>query len=143
MPNPLKAELSALRSMIQQARDNLSEIELPEGRGTRCKELLDAAFSLANDLVRSDLPGKAAAHIGAKGGKTTAKRMAEKDRLRQNRNFTAGLVALSLAMIIASLTLSLPYEPPLAIFFALVGIFVVFEMKIREHKSASGRSTAN
>jgi hypothetical protein len=79
MPNPLKAELSALRSMIQQARDNLSEIELPEGRATRCKELLDAAFLLANDLVRSDLSGKAAAHIGARGGKITAKRMAEKD----------------------------------------------------------------
>jgi hypothetical protein len=79
MAQTLKAELSALRLMIQQAKDNLEDIELPQGRATRCRELLTAAFALANDLVRSDLPGKAAAQLGAKGGKTTAKRMILKD----------------------------------------------------------------
>lgn len=79
MAQTLKAELSALRLLIQQARDNMEDVELPEGRAVRTRELLQAAFSLANDLVKSDLPGKAAAQIGAKGGKTTAKRMKQKD----------------------------------------------------------------
>jgi hypothetical protein len=34
---------------------------------------------LANDLLRHNRPGEAAAQLGAKGGKTTAKRMTQKD----------------------------------------------------------------
>jgi hypothetical protein len=80
MAQPYKAEFSALRSLLLQARDNLTGIELPQGRAVRSRELLEAALALVDDLAKSDLPAKAtAAQLGAKGGKATAKRMTKKD----------------------------------------------------------------
>jgi hypothetical protein len=68
-------ELSTLRSLILQARDNLTGVALPQGRAVRSRELLDAAVLLVEDL----LTVKPAAQLGAKGGKATAKRMTKKD----------------------------------------------------------------
>jgi|SRR6516162_9519924 hypothetical protein len=73
--SPFEAELSALRLLIMQARDNVAGIESSQGRAVRAKELLDSALALADDL----LTVKPAAVIGAKGGKATAKRMRKKD----------------------------------------------------------------
>jgi hypothetical protein len=70
MAQPYETELSALRNLVLQARDNLTGIELPQGRAKRAKELLDAAVALADDL----LTVKPAAALGAKGGNKTAER---------------------------------------------------------------------
>jgi hypothetical protein len=68
-------ELSTLRSLIFQARDNLTGVDLPQGRAKRARELLDAAVALADDLLAIRL----AAALGAKGGMATAKRMKKRD----------------------------------------------------------------
>jgi hypothetical protein len=65
-----KTDLRALRNLISEADLILSTTMLPEGRATRCRELLQAAVALADHL----LTVKAAAVLGAKGGKSTAKR---------------------------------------------------------------------
>jgi hypothetical protein len=65
-------ELSALRNLIQQAHELLEPLDLPEGRGSRARELLGAAMALADDLTKTKLP--AAAQLGARGGNATAKR---------------------------------------------------------------------
>lgn len=43
-------ELHALRNLIAEADLILSTTTLPEGRATRCRELLRAALVLADDL---------------------------------------------------------------------------------------------
>jgi hypothetical protein len=63
-------ELSALRNLIQQAHELLEPLDLPEGRGSRARELLKAALALADDVLTKT----PAATLGAKGGKATAKR---------------------------------------------------------------------
>ncbi len=58
--------------MIAEAELILSTTELPEGRATRCRELLVSATALADDLIKQ---AKApAAALGRKGGTVTAKR---------------------------------------------------------------------
>src|SRR5580704_15917288 len=59
--------------MISEAHKLLMTTELPEGRSTRARELLDAAVQLADDLVAVPAEPPAAV-LGAKGGKVTAKR---------------------------------------------------------------------
>jgi hypothetical protein len=63
-------ELSALRSLIQQAHELLEPLDLPEGRGSRARELLKAALALADDVLTKT----PAATLGARGGTATAKR---------------------------------------------------------------------
>lgn len=63
-------DLKALRDMISEAHDILRTIELPEERSQRAYELLSAALHLADHLLETP----PAATLGAKGGKTTAKR---------------------------------------------------------------------
>jgi hypothetical protein len=51
----------------------LSTAVLPENRTARCRELLNTALALTNDLIKqTKLP--AAAILGRKGGSVTAKR---------------------------------------------------------------------
>jgi hypothetical protein len=58
--------------MIVEAELILSTTELPEGRATRCRELLVSATALAEDLLtQAKAP---AATLGRKGGTVTAKR---------------------------------------------------------------------
>jgi len=58
-------------------------------------------------------------------------------RLRKNRRFSGALVVAWSLALAASLYLSIPYEPALAILFGVTGIFVVFSMKIHESKKAN------
>lgn len=72
MENP---QLTTLRSLVLQAKHNLESLEIEDPRVVRSRELLDAAVVLVEDVIATP----AAAVIGAKGGKATAKRMAKKD----------------------------------------------------------------
>jgi hypothetical protein len=66
-------ELSALRKLITETDLILSTTILPENRTARCRELLQTALALTNDLIKqTKLP--AAAILGRKGGSVTAKR---------------------------------------------------------------------
>jgi hypothetical protein len=65
-----QAEVETLRQLILQARDMLTGVNLPEGRASRARELLDAAKALADDLVET----APAAVLGSRGGKKTAER---------------------------------------------------------------------
>jgi len=65
-----KTDLRALRNLISEAELILSTTVLPEGRSERARELLKAAVALTDHLISI----KPAAILGAKGGKTTAKR---------------------------------------------------------------------
>ena len=68
-------QLSTLRSLILQAQHNLERIESAHSEVVRSRELLGAAVALVNDLIEI----KPAAVMGAKGGRTTAKRMKKRD----------------------------------------------------------------
>ncbi len=59
--------------MISEAHDILRTTNLPERRAERAYELLTTALHLADDLLEVS----PAAALGAKGGKTTAKRGSE------------------------------------------------------------------
>ena len=61
--------------LILQAKHNLESLEMEEPRVIRSRELMDAAVALVEDVIATP----AAAVIGARGGKATAKRMAKKD----------------------------------------------------------------
>jgi hypothetical protein len=63
-------DLKALRNMISEAQAIIGTTDLPEGRSQRAHELLTAAIRLADDLLGQS----PAATLGAKGGKSTAKR---------------------------------------------------------------------
>jgi hypothetical protein len=65
-----KTDLHALRNLISEADLILSTTTLPEGRATRCRELLKAAVALADHLLA--VPPAAA--LGKKGGLKTAQR---------------------------------------------------------------------
>jgi hypothetical protein len=82
---PKKQDLRALRNLISEADLLLSTTGLPEGRSQRAHELLLAAIKLADVLI--EVPP--AAILGAKGGKTTAKRGSDYFRkiaaMRKNR----------------------------------------------------------
>ena len=62
--------LATLRQLILQARDMLTGVNLPEGRASRARELLDAAKAVADDIVNQP----PAAVLGSRGGKKTAER---------------------------------------------------------------------
>jgi hypothetical protein len=72
---PKKADLKALRGMIDEAHTILETTTLPQGRSERARELLSTALKLADHLMEEN----PAAKLGAKGGKTTAKLMKAKD----------------------------------------------------------------
>jgi hypothetical protein len=61
--------------MVAEAKLILDTTTLPEGRSQRAQELLGASVELM-DLL---LAVKPAAMLGAKGGRSTAKKMTEKD----------------------------------------------------------------
>lgn len=61
--------------MIEEAHTLLTTTTRPQGREERACELLGTAVKLADALLEE----KPAAVLGAKGGKTTAKRMLERD----------------------------------------------------------------
>jgi hypothetical protein len=63
-------DLKSLRNLISEAQSLLMTTNLPEGRSQRANELLGAALHLCDDLLEVS----PAATLGAKGGKTTAKR---------------------------------------------------------------------
>jgi len=67
---PNRNDLGALRNMIEEAHLLLATTTLPEGRSERALELLAAAASLANDLLKES----PAATLGKRGGTETAKR---------------------------------------------------------------------
>ena len=76
MAKPSNRELHTLRNLISEADLILSTTTLPEGRATRCRELLGAAIALVEDFIEqaSLSPG---AILGRKGGATTAQRGSE------------------------------------------------------------------
>jgi hypothetical protein len=65
-----RADLKALRGMIDEAHTILETTTLPQGRAERARELLGAAVKLADHLLTE----KPAAVLGARGGKKTAQR---------------------------------------------------------------------
>lgn len=67
---PARQDLEALRNLISEAELILSTTELPQGRATRARELLQAALKLADHLATT----KPAATLGKRGGKKTAER---------------------------------------------------------------------
>src|SRR5437868_12840668 len=70
-----RADLKALRGMIDEAHTILETSSLPQGRAERARELLGTAIKLADHLLEVN----PAAAMGKKGGKTTAKLMTAKD----------------------------------------------------------------
>jgi hypothetical protein len=88
------------RSSLQTLKRLISEVDLlldtttplPENRTVRCRELLEAAAALTNDLLATAKPGKSAAAIlGSKGGNAIAKRGSEYFRqLAAKRTTRAG-----------------------------------------------------
>jgi hypothetical protein len=68
-----RTELRTLNKLLMEAELILSTTELPQGRAVRCRELLQSALALTDDLLKqTKMP--AAAILGAKGGSQTAKR---------------------------------------------------------------------
>jgi hypothetical protein len=71
-----RVELRALKNLLSETDHILSTVELPENRTARCRELLQVALSLTDDLISQDkLP--AAKALGRKGGAAIAKRGSE------------------------------------------------------------------
>ena len=68
-----QSDLKALRNLLEQARKIVSSDPIPPGGRKRAAELLDAAVSLSNALVRSKQPLDAAI-LGKRGGEKTAQR---------------------------------------------------------------------
>jgi hypothetical protein len=69
-----RASIQALKNMLSEVDLILSTTEpLPENRTPRCRELLSASLSLADDLLNQERT-KPAAILGHKGGSTTARR---------------------------------------------------------------------
>jgi hypothetical protein len=68
-----RAELTALKNLLAQA-DRILETSptLPENRTGACRELLQSALALTDDLLKHS--PTAAATLGHKGGSTTAQR---------------------------------------------------------------------
>src|ERR1039457_4915639 len=71
---PAHSDLQALRNLIEQAHLIVSSNPLPPGGRERAAELLQTAVALSGALVDSKRTKPAAAFLGAKGGKQTAKR---------------------------------------------------------------------
>lgn len=70
-----RQDLKALRGMIDEAHTIIETTTLPQGRAERARELLGAALKLADFLMEEN----PAAKMGAKGGKSTAKKMLQRD----------------------------------------------------------------
>lgn len=68
-----RTELRSLKNMLAQA-DHILETApaLPQNRTAACRELLQAALALTNDLLKQSIT--TAAIMGRKGGSTTARR---------------------------------------------------------------------
>ncbi|HEY6352294.1 MAG TPA: hypothetical protein VI636_23090 [Candidatus Angelobacter sp.] len=83
-------ELATLKKLIAEADLVLATTPpLPENRTARCRELLGTALALADDLLKqTKLP--AAAILGKKGGKVTAKRGSDYFRKLAARRKTHG-----------------------------------------------------
>jgi hypothetical protein len=71
---PASQDLQALRNILEQAHLIVSSNPLPPGGRERAEELLRTAVALSGALVDSKRAKPAAAFLGAKGGKQTAKR---------------------------------------------------------------------
>jgi hypothetical protein len=68
-----RTELRSLKNMLTQADLILSTAPaLPQNRTASCRELLQAALALTNDLLKQSIT--TAAIMGRKGGSTTARR---------------------------------------------------------------------
>jgi len=63
-------DLRALRNLVSEADLILATTDLPQGRATRCRELLGAALKLTDHLLTI----KPAATLGKRGGLKTARR---------------------------------------------------------------------
>ena len=75
MAKPSTRELHTLRNLIAETDLILSTTTLPEGRATRCRELLGAALALTEDFInQAKLTPTPAAVLGHKGGSATAKK---------------------------------------------------------------------
>jgi hypothetical protein len=84
-----RKELATLKNLLSEADLILSTTKLPEGRATRCRELLRSALALADDLLnQSKMP--AAAALGSRGGAVTAKRGSEYFRQLAAKRKTLG-----------------------------------------------------
>jgi hypothetical protein len=68
-----RAELTTLKKLLSETDVILSTAELPENRTARCRELLNAALALTDDLINQTRLS-AAVTLGRKGGSVTAKR---------------------------------------------------------------------
>ena len=68
-----RAELTTLKKLLSETDVILSTAELPENRTARCRELVNAAIALTDDLINQTRLS-AAATLGRKGGSVTAKR---------------------------------------------------------------------
>ena len=83
-----RTELTTLRNLISQADLILERMELPEA--ARCRELMNAAKALTDDLLSSTKVSPAIA-LGRKGGTATAKRGSDYFRqLAAKRKTNAG-----------------------------------------------------
>jgi hypothetical protein len=68
-----RIELRSLKNLLSQADRTLETAPpLPENRTASCRELLQAALALTDDLLKQSVT--TAAILGRKGGKTTARR---------------------------------------------------------------------
>jgi len=83
-------DLATLKKLIAEADLILATTPpLPENRTARCRELLGTALALADDLLKQTrIP--AAAILGKKGGKVTAKRGSDYFRKLAARRKTHG-----------------------------------------------------
>jgi hypothetical protein len=85
-----RKELAALKNLLSEADLILSTTELPQNRTARCRELLGAALTIADDLLSQSKTSVAAITLGRKGGSVTAKRGSDYFRKLAARRKTHG-----------------------------------------------------
>lgn len=85
-----RTELRSLRNLISEADSLVSTASLPENRTARCREVLRSALALTDDLLTQSTPSGLARQLGAKGGRTTAKKGSEYFRQLAAKRTTFG-----------------------------------------------------
>lgn len=85
-----RTELQALKRLIVQADEIVSSPELLKSSVPRCREVLQSALAITDDLIKQATPQAIAAQLGSKGGAVTAKRGSEYFRQLAGKRKTFG-----------------------------------------------------
>ena len=89
MPSTITG-LRSLKRLITQADEIVASPELLRNSAPRCREVLQSALAITNDLLKQSTPQAMAAQLGSKGGTVTAKRGPEYFRQLAGKRKTFG-----------------------------------------------------